>query len=393
MNKFFTIIAVSVVLLLTACAPNFQKEDKIVQEEDAETNEKAIIPKYKISDDYYRTFMPFEPGEARGLVVNNLNTRYDIHEFETGLLRIAQNTFDTNKFVFKEGQYLDSSTVSSWLNRKYTEAQLKERNLKEENNLGLNPVDPGTGDIDTRNEENPIYLAHILEHNYLEEVGGKEGTYKLGGVVIGLAMNSIHYYQKEAYGATYETDIPQSELVAEGKKIASEVIKRLRKMDELKDVPITIAMFEQKSRSSVVPGNFFAFAEVGKGSSEIGSWQDVKEKYVLFPSDTALQNHREDMTWFQNFKQDVEEFFPNYNGVVGKGFYLDDQLQTLTISIPIQFYGKSEAIGFTQYVTGLVMEHFPDYIAVEVNVSSVYGQEAVIVRSPNQDEPFVHVYQ
>jgi protein involved in sex pheromone biosynthesis len=393
MNKFFTVIAVSVVLLLAACAPNFQQEDKIVQEEDAETSEKAIIPKYKISDDYYRTFMPFEPGEARGLVVNNLNTRYDIHEFETGLLRIAQNTFDTNKFVFKEGQYLDSSTVSSWLNRKFTKEQLKDRDMKEENNVGLNPVDPGSGDIDTRNEENPIYLAHILEHNYLEEVGGKEGTYKLGGVVIGLAMNSIHYYQKEAYGATYETEIPHSKLEAEGKKIAAEVIKRLRKKDELKEVPITIALFEQKSRSSVVPGNFFAFAEVGKGSTEIGGWQDVREKYVLFPSDTALKDHREDMTWFQNFKQDVEEFFPNYNGVVGKGFYLDDQLQTLTINIPIQFYGKSEAIGFTQYVTGLVMEHFPDYVAVEVNVSSVYGQEAVIVRNPNQDEPFVHVYQ
>jgi protein involved in sex pheromone biosynthesis len=393
MNKFFTVIAVSVVLLLAACAPNFQQEDKIVQEEDAETGEKAIIPKYKISDDYYRTFMPFEPGEARGLVVNNLNTRYDIHEFETGLLRIAQNTFDTNKFVFKEGQYLDSSTVSSWLNRKFTKEQLKDRDMKEENNIGLNPVDPGSGDIDTRNEENPIYLAHILEHNYLEEVGGKEGTYKLGGVVIGLAMNSIHYYQKEAYGATYETEIPHSKLEAEGKKIAAEVIKRLRKKDELKEVPITIALFEQKSRSSVVPGNFFAFAEVGKGSTEIGGWQDVREKYVLFPSDTALKDHREDMTWFQNFKQDVEEFFPNYNGVVGKGFYLDDQLQTLTINIPIQFYGKSEAIGFTQYVTGLVMEHFPDYVAVEVNVSSVYGQEAVIVRNPNQDEPFVHVYQ
>jgi len=393
MNKFFTVIAVSVVLLLAACAPNFQQEDKIVQEEDAETTEKAIIPKYKISDDYYRTFMPFEPGEARGLVVNNLNTRYDIHEFETGLLRIAQNTFDTNKFVFKEGQYLDSATVSSWLNRKYTKEQLKDRDMKEENNVGLNPVDPGSGDIDTRNEENPIYLAHILEHNYLEEVGGKEGTYKLGGVVIGLAMNSIHYYQKEAYGATYDTEIPHSKLEAEGKKIAAEVIKRLRKMDDLKEVPITIAMFEQKSRSSVVPGNFYAYAEVGKGSSEIGGWQNVKEKYILFPSETALQDHREDMTWFQNFKQDVEEFFPNYNGVVGKGFYLDDQLQTLTISIPIQFYGKSEAIGFTQYVTGLVMEHFPDYVAVEVNVSSVYGQEAVIVRNPNQDEPFVHVYQ
>lgn len=393
MKKIFMGFAVSIVLLLAACAPNFQKEDQIVQEEDAETNEKAIIPKYKISDDYYRTFMPFEPGEARGLVVNNLNTRYDIHEFETGLLRIAQNTFDTNKYVFKEGQYLDSSTVSAWLNRKFTDEQLKDRDMKAEDNVGLNPVDPGSGDIDKRNEENPIYLAHILEHNYLEAVGGKEDTYKLGGVVIGLAMNSIHYYQKEAYGATYETDISHAELEAEGKKIAQEVIKRLRNMDELKEVPITIALFEQKSRSSVVPGNFFAFAEVGKGSSEVGGWQEVKEKYVLFPSDSALQNHREDMTWFQNFKQDVEEYFPNFNGVVGKGFYLDDQLQTLSISIPIQFYGKSEAIGFTQYVTGLVMEHFPSYVAVEVNVSSVYGQEAVIVRNPNQDEPFVHVYQ
>ena len=29
----------------------------------------------------------------------------------------------------------------------------------------------------------------------------------LGGVVIGLALNSVYYYQKEAYGATYEAKI------------------------------------------------------------------------------------------------------------------------------------------------------------------------------------------
>lgn len=393
MKKLLSLVVVSLILFLTACAPNFQKDDQIVQEEEDQSSEKAIIPKYKISDEYYRTFMPFEPGEARGLVVNNLNTRYDIYEFETGLMRIAQNSFDTNQYVFKEGQYLDANTVSLWLNRKFTSEQLTEKGLSEEQNLGLNPIDPGQGDIAARNEENPIYLAHILEHNYLEQVQGKDGTYKLGGVVIGLALNSIHYYQKEAYGATYETPITHEELTSEGKKIAQEVVKRLRQKDELKEVPITIALFEQKSRSSVVPGNFFAFSEVGKGSSDLGSWQDVREKYVLFPSSEAENQHREDMTWFQNFKQDVEEYFPNFNGVVGKGFYLDGQLQKLSISIPIQFYGKSEAIGFTQYVTGLVMEHFPAYVAVEVSVSSVYGQEAVIVRNPNQDEPFVHVYQ
>ena len=68
---------------------------------------KAIIPKYKISDDYYRTILPFKESEARGLVVNNLNTRYDLIEFETGLMRVASNHFDPETYLFQEGQYLD----------------------------------------------------------------------------------------------------------------------------------------------------------------------------------------------------------------------------------------------------------------------------------------------
>ena len=61
-------------------------------------------------------------------------------------------------------------------------------------------------------------------------------------------------------------------------------------------------------------------------------------------------------------------------------------------TIPIQFYGRSEAIGFTQYVTGLVLEHFPNYISVSVSVTSVDGPEALIVRKANEAEPFVHIY-
>ena len=114
---------------------------------------------------------------------------------------------------------------------------------------------------------------------------------------------------------------------------------------------------------------------------------------MLFPSEEAKEAYRDDNTSFLNFKQDVEDYFPNFNGVIGRGFYIDDQLQELKIEIPIQFYGKTEAIGFTQYVTGLVMEHFPEYIAVEVTVSSVYGEESLIVREANATEPIVHIYQ
>lgn len=388
--KKLMMLALSLTLLLAGCAPNFNKQEEVVQE-DKNEKDKAIIPNYKISDKYYRTLLPFEPSESRGLVVNNISTKYDINEFETGLMRVAQNTFDTEKYFFQDGQYLKRETVQAWLNRKFTETQLKELKMKAEDNIGLNPMIADGGDIDKNNEKSPIYLAHILEHNYL--VRNDDGKGKLEGVVIGLAMNSVHYYQKEQYGATFETEIKRDVLEQEGKKMAEEVLQRVRQIKGLKDVPVTIALFEQQPRTSVVPGSFFAYAKAEKGSNKLGGWEDISEKYVLFPSSTAEKNHRDDLTAFLNFKQDVETYFPNFNGVIGKAFYAQDQLQEINIDIPIQFYGKAEGIGFTQYVTGLVVKHFPEYISVQVNISSVNGPEALVVRKADQSEPFVHIYQ
>lgn len=367
---------IAFILLLAGCAPNFSKEEEILQEQD-DTTKTAIIPKYQISDQYYRTILPFEPSASRGLTVSRLNTRYDIDEFETGLMRVAQRNYDPNKYLFQEGQYLDKETVQNWLSRKSGD------------NAGLNPADSGEGDAQKRNEENPIYLAQILEHNYLVS---EDGTAKLGGVVIGLAMNTVHYYRKEQYGPIFEVKIDDKKIEEEGKRIGQEVVSRLRQIKGLEEVPITIALFKQESRASIVPGNFFAYANAGKGSRKLGGWNAIDEDYVLFPSDEAKDKHRADLTSFQNFKEDVEEYFPNFNGVVGTAFYADDQLRKLGIDVTIQFYGKAETIGFTQYVTGLVMEHFPNYISVEVSVSSVDGQEALIVKEVDQDKPFVHIY-
>ena len=123
MRKIFS-VALGFVLLLSGCAPNFQKQEEVVQDQ-KDSDEKAIIPKYKISDEYYRTILPFKASESRGLVVNNINSRYDLTEFETGLMRVAQNTFDPEKYLFQEGQYLKKETIRLWLNRQYTPEQLE----------------------------------------------------------------------------------------------------------------------------------------------------------------------------------------------------------------------------------------------------------------------------
>jgi protein involved in sex pheromone biosynthesis len=389
--KPFFMVLLSLFLLLSGCAPNFNKQEEVVQEkQDSNEKEKAIIPKYKISDQFYRTILPFEPSKARGMVVAKLNTRNDISEFETGLMRLAQRSFNPDQYLFQEGQALDTETVKLWLNRKCSPAQLKETGLTDAENIGLNPLDDKIcSPMEQGNT--PIYLASILEHNYL--IKSDEDTVQLGGLVIGLALNSIHYYQPEEYGAIFEKKIDKAKMEKEGKKIAAEVVRRLRGMSGLKDIPIMIGLFEQESKASVVPGNFFSYTVIDKGNANIDKWEKVDEKYYLFPSSEATDDYRDDVTSFLNFKQDIEEYFPNFTGVIGKAFYTGEQLQNLNISIPIQFYGRAEAIGFTQYVTGLVMEHFPDYISVQVDISSVSGPEALIVRKADQAEPFVHIYE
>ncbi|MBA2876851.1 CamS family sex pheromone protein [Thermaerobacillus caldiproteolyticus] len=386
--KKLAMMFVALLLFLSACAPKLGEEE-VVQEKNNK-QQKAVIPKYNISDSYYRMILPFKPSGARGQVVENLNTRLDVDEFETGLMRLAQDRFSPKDYLFQEGQYLHKKTVESWLRRKLTKAQLKEEGLKESENVGLNPMISDKGTNEEKNTKSPIYLASILEHDYL--VKTDNGKVQLGGVVLGLALNSVHYYETEQ-GYPREVEIKDEIIEREGKRIAAEVLSRVRNIKGLKDVPITIALFKQAPKTSIIPGHFFAVANVDQGSSRIDDWEKINEEYYLFPSDEAQKNHREDVMKFLNFKSDIEEFFPNYTGVIGKALYRDDQLQQLTIDISMQFYGKAEVIGFTQYVTGLVMEQFPDYITVNVYISSVGGPESIIVRQAKSDQPFVHIYQ
>lgn len=93
------------VFVLSGCTPNLDKQEEIVQEND-EKEEKAIVPKYQISESYYRTITPFKPSGARGMVVENLNSRYDSDEMEEGLLRIAQKHLTQRIIFFKKDNIL-----------------------------------------------------------------------------------------------------------------------------------------------------------------------------------------------------------------------------------------------------------------------------------------------
>ena len=394
--KKIALAVLSLGLLVSGCSAGADKDEKVA-EKSGKAKEQAVVPKYAISDEYYKTTVPFDAGSARGLVVQGLNNRLDIDEFETGLMRIAKESFNTKDYFFKGGSTLDDQTVKMLVKRKRTDAEQKELESKLKKdavkfpNIGLNPaLGEGSESLEVKNKKNPIYISNILEHDYYVNKGEKD---ERSGITVGLAMNSVHYYEEE-HGYPREATISNEKMLAEGKKMAQEILKVMhQKKPDIKNVPITFAIYRQSPKSALVPGNFVSYANVEKGSETVEDWKQINEKYYLFPSEQAkTDNKREDLARVSNFKAKLSDYFQgDYSAVIGTGMYRDEELKEMKLDIPVQFNGKAEIIGFTQYVAGLVMEYFPNYMRVQVTIKSVERPEAIIIREAKQDEPLVKI--
>lgn len=355
-------------LLLSGCLPA-KEEPEVVNDEQQETEQRVIIPNMQLSDEYYRTLLPYKKSAARGLVVNKLNSKYNVVEAEGGLMRLSHRKFPTDDHFFQEGQYLDEKMVRAWLGHK-----------SEDNPDGLNP--PAAGTPEETRRDVPVYVAHVIEQNYLKR--SSEDKIRLEGVSIGIALNSVN--TTEGGG-----EIPQQKIEEEGKKAAAEIVKRMRKIEGLSQVPILVGLYKQSPKNSISPGSYFAVSTAEKGRDVLSGWDAVDEEYVIFPTSSNADKYRDVDTNFRNFKQDVDKYFTNFVNVIGTGFYQNGTIASMKIDVPIEFYGEAEVIGFTQYLAGLIKDHFPA-MRVEVSVTSVNGPVSLIVKEPGKDEPYTHIY-
>jgi protein involved in sex pheromone biosynthesis len=403
MYRRITIVFCAMLLVLSGCVPGLSKDDntkKIIQQDKKGKKEKKveITPKLKTDDEQYRTVVNFSPGPARGYVLNGVDNRLDVDELETGLMRLSKPAFSPDKYVFQEGQYLSSDTLDQWLGHK----NMNKEEGKPVNPDGLNPQVPkGWDDFSWQKkddflQDHPSYLSAIVEQNYLVQEG--KDKLKLGGVSLAIAVNKIFSYRiEDSEGLQHDGQVELNPKTAKAvaKKDAEIILQRVRKIDGLKNVPIVMALYQEQDENSLVPGHFFAKTEVGGGDTQIDGWKKVKESHYLFPSDQASEDHKDDADMFDKFTKDIQDYFPNYVGVIGKGFYENDELRRLTVDIPIKFYDQTEVMSFAQYIASLISDKndpFSKDVPIEVSVSSTEGPKALIVRKPDMDEPFVHIY-
>ncbi|MFB4165462.1 CamS family sex pheromone protein [Alteribacillus sp. JSM 102045] len=391
------ILALSSLLLLSGCIPGLEPDEEGVDIEQEETDEEAevkVSPEIPSLDNYYRSILQdgkYIHGNTRGFNTDVVYNRMDLERMEVGMQEIALEEFNQEDYFFREGQFIERNELNSWLMREKEETEEEEGNPE-----GLNPP-LGSGDsFEERESSQPRVLSNILEHNYVFE--NDEGNLQVGGLVIGLSMNSVYYFREQnddgTYGPWLNETIDEETSLEESKDIANQVLERLRSEEReegaLSSVPIMFAVFREAARDSAIPGEFIATA-VAQPGEEVGNWQSINEKHYLFPSSSADEEQRDDAENFNQFRDDVNQFFENYVGVVGEGYYQNDDLRSLSIEIPITFYSKTEVIAFTQHVTDRLENRFPDELDIEVEISSSGGQEALIIKEPGE-EPFIHVY-
>ncbi|MCI1891185.1 CamS family sex pheromone protein [Schleiferilactobacillus perolens] len=322
-----------------------------------------------VTEGHYKT------SAARGVAADYANNALDVKGMETGLMQLSQDVFSPNKYTFQEGQYISAANVKNWLGRK-----------SKSNATGLNPEANGSTDPDKRV---PEYLGTMVEQDYMTGSGSK---LSLGGISIALGMNAVDYYQKEQYGATFQTKVNKDKQLQEGKTMAQEIVDRLRAKNNVGNVPIFVTIYSLAEQDSLVSGSFIAKATAtGK---TIDKWDSVDQQSGVLPTvNNQKPINSADATAFNNFKTQVQNFFPNLSGVTASVHYLDGALTQMTVNIQTQFYGQTEIMSFTNYVASVANKLLPGNAPIQIIVSSVNTTQALITRNSGEKEFTTNVLQ
>lgn len=391
-----TLVIVGLSLVLVGCGPDDNEPSSSKDNTSTQNDVKQIATDKNVQGDNYRTILPFKESQARGLTQENMANTYNGEDFETGLLNISKQVFPTDDYLYQDGQFLDKKTIQAYLEPKLTKSELDKMSDKEKEerkateNLGLNPSVHGETDEEKIAKNSPQVLSNILEQNFYDN--GDTSGKKLKGMTIGLAMNQVYYYQKEKYGETFSVDLDKKKVEKQGQEMAEEMLSRLRENEKLKDIPITFAIYMQSGKDQITPGAFVSYATSEENGEALKEWNTVNEQTVLVPSRDAADLNEQFNSNFRDFNHSLQSYFTNFTQAVGKAKFKDKKLQSLTVDLPIDYYGKAELIGITQYVTQLAEKDFGDVEEYEIHIKDGNESRALITKTKDDKEPKVHIY-
>lgn len=376
MKKYLQIIAIlGAAVSLTACG-NLKNSNLANNAKTSSSSSTKTYQTTETGNNGYTVLLKnghYVTSPIAGLTATDNDNSVDTRELERGLIQISKEAFSTNSFVFQEGQYITSTVANDWLGRK-----------SKSNPLGLNP------ELGTKKKYNPYYLEEIMEQDFLT---GSGSNYRIGGMSIGLAINSIDYYQKKKGGPEYQMAIPRSAQKKYGQQTAEQIVARLRKKKALKNIPITVGLFAKESKDSLVSGTYFLSGTAAANSSKITKWKTINTQTEVLPTiGNKKAINSSNASSFNSFKESIQNYFPNISGVTATLRYENGKLAQENISITTQFYGYEQIQSFTRLVLSTAKKYLASDVPIEIKIGSVNDIQALVAKETGDSSYQVHIY-
>ena len=73
-------------------------------------------------------------------------------------------------------------------------------------------------------------------------------------------------------------------------------------------------------------------------------------------------------------------------------FHKEGKLNSLTIEIQFNFTEQAKTLVLIQHLVSIMPKYLPTSYNREVSITSINEPEALIIKEPGEDEPFVHIY-
>lgn len=406
-RKLKWIVLGSSVMLLTGCLNRLDQE--VVETTNPTTTTSGVqTTRNQLSDEFYRAVI--EDGRyqlaSSASADQHVTSSSNMRAFEEGLLQITKNVFPTDQYFLREGQIINAETLTQWVSRESTDnpdglnpqqetkPEREEESQNEESSSEPENPEEEQSESTQEDEENnqvitdvdstPIYLNQILEKDIVIET---EDGYELAGVAIGLSMNSVYSYT-DSNGNVYEQEISQGELRERGKSYANIIIGRLRNDERLRSVPIVVGIFQQAKDEEVVGGTY-VLDGISREGNAVSDWTELNNRRVLLPA----QDGGDQAVFFTEFRNQVNDFFPNLNGVSAEASYIDNSLSSLNIEIITQFYQITEIAALTQHVVDVGQNTLPQDVPIEIRIISSKGTEGFVGRDAGEKEFTTHVFR
>lgn len=355
-------------LLITSCSTAPSQEPETSGEEEVKEND---VFQFTSNDHLYNVILPFKESKKRlihSAYTGNLN---DTKEISRRLQQLALKHWSFEDHYLAEDRGLPYDLYRSLL--LYSSA----------NELGLNPekyqsfetTRPGVT-IDEAVIVGDIFELDFYQSNSVDA--------PLAGVAFAITLNRNFTRN----GVSYQ--LPMDLMLQYGQSAARKLVSILRTRPEFSTVPILVGLYSLNKDDQNLPGTFISQAYF---EGHTGQFEEIKDSWVIFPSTQATRANAELAVGFNLFSKNISDFLQSEMiGVVGKGRFIDETIDYLTIEVMMTSKTYLEIQGLAQFVANELSQFEQFNVNIVVDIKHYQSTVAVVELKRNQSNPTIIIF-